>query len=149
MAGAIIMAGAIVTGAIVTGAIIMVITVGETSLPSCGDYSGRSRLSLAAFSFEPRCLRCVATRKSRRSKNARWRDQRRRRQVSETCGVSRMLLAPEASFTAAVMLFLLECRTVIRVPNMVDLPRHVRIIEHERGNAFGSDKQIDIFFGFE
>jgi hypothetical protein len=34
MAGAIIMAGAIVTGAIVTGAIIMVITVGETSLPS-------------------------------------------------------------------------------------------------------------------
>ena len=59
------MAGAIVTGAIVTGAIIMVITVGETSLPSCGDYSGRSRLSLAAFSFERRCLGCVATRESR------------------------------------------------------------------------------------
>ena len=41
MAGAITMAGAIVTGAI--------ITIGETSLPS-GDYSGRSRLSPAAFS---------------------------------------------------------------------------------------------------
>jgi hypothetical protein len=47
MAGAITMAGVItMAGAIVTGAII---TIGETSLLS-GDYSGRSRLSLAAFS---------------------------------------------------------------------------------------------------
>jgi hypothetical protein len=38
MAGDIIMAGAIVTGAIIVdGAII---GIGETSLPSCGDYSG-------------------------------------------------------------------------------------------------------------
>jgi hypothetical protein len=45
------MAGAIVTGAIVTGVIVTgVITIGETSLPSGDYYSGRSRLSLAAFS---------------------------------------------------------------------------------------------------
>jgi hypothetical protein len=31
----------IMDGAIVAGAIIMAITVGETSLPSCGDYSGK------------------------------------------------------------------------------------------------------------
>src|SRR4029077_58554 len=30
----------------------VIITIGETSLPS-GNHSGRSRLSLAAFSFEP------------------------------------------------------------------------------------------------
>jgi hypothetical protein len=49
MAGVIIMAGAIVTGAIImAGAII---AIGETSLPN-GNLSGRSRLSLAAFSFE-------------------------------------------------------------------------------------------------
>ena len=46
------MVGAIITGAIIVdGAIVIgVIVVGETSLPSCGDYSERSRLRLAAFS---------------------------------------------------------------------------------------------------
>jgi hypothetical protein len=48
------MAGAIVTGAIIVdGAII---GIGETSLPSCGDYSGKSRQTEAAFSFEPRAF---------------------------------------------------------------------------------------------
>jgi hypothetical protein len=36
----------------------VIITIGETSLPS-GNHSGRSRLSLAAFSFEPSCLRRI------------------------------------------------------------------------------------------
>jgi hypothetical protein len=57
MAGAIITAGVIVTGVIIEdGAII----VGFS-----GDYSEGGRLSLAAFSFEPRGLGCVASRKSR------------------------------------------------------------------------------------
>jgi hypothetical protein len=40
----------IMDGAIVTGAIIMAITVGETSLPSCGDYSGK-KPPLGGFFF--------------------------------------------------------------------------------------------------
>src|ERR1700756_2770427 len=43
----------------------VIITIGETSLPS-GNHSGRSRLSLAAFSFEPRCLRHDHAQKSPR-----------------------------------------------------------------------------------
>ena len=56
-------AGAITVAEVVTmdGAIII---VGETSPPG-GDYSEESRLRLAAFLFEPSCLGCVATRKSR------------------------------------------------------------------------------------
>jgi hypothetical protein len=63
------MAGAITVAEVITmdgvevitmdGAII---TIGETSLPS-GNHSGRSRLSLAAFSFEPSCLRHDHTQK--------------------------------------------------------------------------------------
>jgi len=58
MAGAIITAGVIVTGAIIVAGAIIIIG-------SSGDYSERSRLSLAALLFEPICVGCVATRKSR------------------------------------------------------------------------------------